>query len=882
MTAEIINVGNEVTSGAVVNTDAAYIAARLFEMGVNCYAQTTVDDDPKRLSLTLLLALSRSDAVILSGGLGPTDDDLTKETAAKVLGLKLTEDKKVLEHLENYFAKKGEKLPEKAKKQAMVIKGAKVLYNQNGTAPGFIVEKDGKAVVILPGPYNELTEMFEKYVYGYLKEKAKGHTESLSLNISGVGESNIEARLKGLTGLENPVIATYIHGGEVEIKITAKGGSKKQAQDTVRVFADRLKGYFGKHVYGENFASVEEYVVEKLKEKKYSISTAESCTAGLVSNRITAVSGASSVFEMGVVAYSDEIKINALGVNPDTIRTYGAISGQTAAQMAQNVINLTKSSIGVSVTGNAGPTASENKPVGLVYIGFSDGKKTAVRKLELTGNRERIRMFCAAYALDMVRRYLDDDPDLLSRMTPVGEEVVPFSSYELPKICEFLDLMPFCTQKDEGKKVKTLETDDLSAQKTGQENDGVSGAREIKFRILLEKMRGFADAPQETEFETTEFLSEREFANAFGEGPHEPFDIKEFWQNLKQKNARRKVLRGQKKAERKRLKEERQNAPKQKKGFIKTVFGCKGDSLLTILIRTVCWLLVVAVLCLGGFVGKYYYDNAQNEKFILSCAENFKKPQYLKRGQNGVLKGFEALLEQNNQCCGWLTLSGAEISLPVYKTGDNLFYQNHGTDQRYLLGGTPFVDCACNLTHTNRSQNIIIYGSKRNGLQNLNKYRDLDFYKQNAVFSFADLRDVRQYKIFAVSLVNAQPFDDDDRVFNYRYSVFEGNNAIIEYANLLKARSIINTGVDINFDDNIITLSLVADDFDSARLLVIARQVREGEQATVETDAANYNEDCIFPAAYTGQKPVAVKIEQSSFVSSLEITQSQTNSTVSD
>ena len=868
MTAEIINVGNEVTSGAVVNTDAAYIAARLAELGANCYAQTTVDDDPKRLSLTLLLALSRSDTVILSGGLGPTDDDLTKETVAQVLGLELVENQKVLEHLKNYFAKKGDVLPEKAKKQAMVIDGATVLHNQNGTAPGFIVEKDGKTVVVLPGPYNELTEMFDSYVSPYLKEKAKGHFATLSLNISGIGESKVEERLCGLTRLENPIIATYIHAGEVELKITAKAGTDKQAKETVRIFANRLKEYFGKHVYGENYGLVEERVVEQLKQKGYTISTAESCTAGLVSNRITAVSGASSVFEMGVVAYSDEIKINALGIDPEIIKTYGAISKQTAALMAQNVVKLTKSNLGVSVTGNAGPTASENKPVGLVYIGISDGKKTAVRKLELLGNRERIRMFCAAYALDMARRYLDGDQNLLSRMTPVGEEVVPFSSYDLPDLCEFLDLMPFCTQKSEGKKVAAKPNREETKQPDGE---NIFTAGKMRFETIISKMREFAEAPAEdTAFEPTQFLSEQEFADAFGDGEHKPFDIKEFWQNLKKATARRKVLLQQKKAERKRQKEQRKNAPKQKKGFIKTVFWCKGDTVAAIIIKTVCWLLVAAVLCLGGFVGKYCYDNAQNEKFIQSCAENFKNPQYLKHGPSGVLKGFETLLEQNNQCCGWLTVGGADISLPIYKAGDNLFYQSHGTDQRYLAGGTPFADCACTLSKTERSQNITVYGGGKNGLQNLNSYRDLDFYKQNAIFSFADLYAVRQYKVFAVALVNTKPANDNDTVFNYRYSTFEGNNAVIEYANTLKSRSIIDTDVEINYDDNLITLSTVTDDFDGARLLVVAREVREDEEAKVDTDGANYNEDCIFPAAYTGQKPVAVKMPQSS-----EITSSQ-------
>ncbi|MBQ0110529.1 MAG: competence/damage-inducible protein A, partial [Oscillospiraceae bacterium] len=876
-TAEIINVGNEVTSGAVVNTDAAYIAARLFELGVTCYALTSVDDDPRRLALTLLLALSRSDTVILSGGLGPTDDDLTKETVAKVLGLSLVEDKKVLGDLQNYFAKKGDVLPQKAKKQAMVIQGAKVLYNTNGTAPGFIVEIKHKTVIVLPGPYSELTEMFGLYVIPYLKEKTNRSRATVILNVAGIGESSVEEKLRGLTRLSNPVIATYVHGGEVELKITAEDKNGKKAQEMCRIFADRLKEYFGKHIYGENYNSVEEKVVEQLKEKGFTISTAESCTAGLVSNRITAVSGASSVFEMGVVAYADEIKINALGVKADTIKTYGAISEQTAAQMAQNVIKLTKSNLGISVTGNAGPTASENKPVGLVYIGLSDGKKTAVRKLELSGNRERIRMFSAAYALDMARRYLDNDPDLLSRMTAVGEKIVPFSSYILPIPCEFEDLLLLCTKKQEGEGLKFFETDNKgdasggkhdkkdAATAQSKENGGKNEkdiawllqAGKVRFNALMEKLSEYGEESSsdgEPEFTPTEFMSEQEFVEAFGEGDHKSLDVKEISDKtaytLQKKYEQFKAARKNAKEERARLKEEQKNMPKVKKGFVKTVFPYKGDRLPTVLLKCLCLLTAAAIIFCGVCVGKYFYDNNKNREFIADCANNFKKAEAYIPGKRGILKGFTPLIKQNSECIGWLTVEQTGISLPLYQTRDNDFYQTHGTDKRYLDGGTPFIDCASLITADEHSQNIVIYGRKNNGLQNLEKYRDINFYKKNPLVSFADLWGIHQYKIFAVALVNTDPADDNGNVFNYRYSRFDGNNALIEYANALKKRSMINTKIDVDYADNIITLSIPANDFDSARLLVAARELREDETIAVDTEIAEYNQDCIYPKAY--------------------------------
>lgn len=407
MTVELISVGTEILLGNIVNTNAAYLAEKCAGLGLSCYYQTVVGDNAARLEETIRLAMSRSDIVILGGGLGPTQDDLTKETAAKVCGKKLVEDKATKDAIEAFFELKGWNPTENNWKQAMVPEGCIVLPNDNGTAPGIIIETENNKVILLPGPPNELVPMFETSVKPYLMGLQQEVLYSATVKICGRGESFVEDDLKDLIETqENPTIATYAKTGEVHVRVTAKAESEKAAKQLVKPMVKELKSRFGNLVYStkEN-VTLEESVVELLLANKLTISTAESCTGGLVAARLINVPGVSEVFKTGHITYSNKAKRRILGVKKSTLEKFGAVSEQTAGEMAKGIGAITKADVGVAITGIAGPDGgSDEKPVGLVYIGCFVKGKLEVNKYNFSGNRAKIREASVTAALTLARQ----------------------------------------------------------------------------------------------------------------------------------------------------------------------------------------------------------------------------------------------------------------------------------------------------------------------------------------------------------------------------------------------------------------------------------------------------------------------------------------------
>ena len=407
MTVELISVGTEILLGNIVNTNAAYLAEKCAGLGLSCYYQTVVGDNAVRLEDTLKLAMSRSDIVILGGGLGPTQDDLTKETAAKVCGKTLVEDAASKEAIAKFFELKGLEPTENNWKQAMVPEGSLVLPNDNGTAPGIIIETDNNKVILLPGPPNEMIPMFETSVRPYLMGWQQEVLYSTTVKICGRGESYVEDDLKDLIESQtNPTIATYAKTGEVHVRVTAKAESEKAAKQLVKPVVKELKSRFGNLVYStkEN-VSLEESVVELLLANKLTISTAESCTGGLVAARLINVPGVSEVFKTGHITYSNKAKKKILGVKKSTLDKYGAVSEQTAGEMAKGIGAITKADVGIAITGIAGPDGgSEEKPVGLVYIGCFVKGKVEVNKYNFSGNRAKVREASVTAALTLARQ----------------------------------------------------------------------------------------------------------------------------------------------------------------------------------------------------------------------------------------------------------------------------------------------------------------------------------------------------------------------------------------------------------------------------------------------------------------------------------------------
>lgn len=406
MTVEFICVGTELLLGNIVNTNAAYLAEKCAGLGLSCYHQSVVGDNEQRLSEALQTAVKRSDIVILSGGLGPTEDDLTKEVAAKVMGRELVEDEASRAHIEAYFAEKGMTPTENNWKQAMMPAGGIVLPNPNGTAPGAIIQEGQTHVVLLPGPPHELVPMFENHVVPYLKNLEPGVISSQTVKVCGIGESRVETLLMDLIdGQENPTIATYAKLGEVHIRVTAKAESEKDARKLIKPVVKELKSRLGNNVYTtDEEVTLEKAVVDLLIANGLTVTCAESCTGGLLSARLINVPGVSEVYKSGYVTYSNKAKRKILGVKKSTLEKYGAVSSQTAEEMAKGLAFLVKSDVAVGITGLAGPDGgTEEKPVGLVYIACSVKGKVTVKEYRFAGNRMAVREAAVSAALVLMR-----------------------------------------------------------------------------------------------------------------------------------------------------------------------------------------------------------------------------------------------------------------------------------------------------------------------------------------------------------------------------------------------------------------------------------------------------------------------------------------------
>ncbi|MCI5598394.1 MAG: competence/damage-inducible protein A [Ruminococcus sp.] len=409
MKAEIIAVGTELLLGDILNSDAQYLSKQLSSLGIEMYHQSVVGDNAKRLEEVLAEAFSRSDLVITSGGLGPTEDDLTKETGCKYFGKKLVEDKKALEMLKDYFARINRKMTENNFKQALVPEGSIVLYNNNGTAPGIIIDDNGKILVMLPGPPRELNPMFEQYVKPYLAAKQEYIFVSRVLRVSKIGESTTEYLLRDLIDNQtNPTIATYVKNIEVIVRLTAKAKNEEEANKLIDPVAEEIYKRLGNNLYAEGDTTISEVVCKKLLEKNITVAVSESCTGGLLSKTFTDIAGISQIFMEGAVTYSNDAKMRRLGVKRETLDKYGAVSAETAAEMAEGIAKSAGTDIGISTTGIAGPGGgTPEKPVGLVYIGLSIFGNVITKEVHFNGNRDVVRVRTVDAVFDSLRRELE-------------------------------------------------------------------------------------------------------------------------------------------------------------------------------------------------------------------------------------------------------------------------------------------------------------------------------------------------------------------------------------------------------------------------------------------------------------------------------------------
>ena len=397
--AEIISIGTEILLGDIDDTNSKYIAEHLKDLGYDIHYMTAVGDNQKRVINVLKRAIERSDLVITTGGLGPTEDDLTRQAIAKATNKNLYQDENLLNSIKEYFDQKNYNMTKNNYSQAFLPEGAKVIKNNWGTAPGILLKESDYMIISLPGVPSEMKKMFSNYILKELQKYSEKTILSKTLHFFGIGESTLETKLKDiLENQTNPTLALLAGEGEVKLRITAKGENKNKLKDMISKKEKLIRKKVGKYIYGVNNTDLAKEIYNILLKRKLTISLAESCTGGLISHRLTQIPGSSKVFKGSYVVYSNEAKINLLDIDREIIKKQGAVSKKTALMMAKNIKDKFGTNIGIGVTGIAGPGGgTADKPIGLVYIGISYGKKNIVHKLNLKYSRSFNKWMTSQY-----------------------------------------------------------------------------------------------------------------------------------------------------------------------------------------------------------------------------------------------------------------------------------------------------------------------------------------------------------------------------------------------------------------------------------------------------------------------------------------------------
>jgi len=411
MKAEIVSTGTELLLGETLNTSAHFLTGKLSSLGIEVDYHTTVGDNPERLEQVLRQAIGRTDLLVTTGGLGPTVDDLTKELVAKVLDLKMELDPSSLEQIKQFFGRRQAPMPLNNEKQAYFPKDSKILPNPIGTAPGVIIEKNGKTVIILPGPPFEMTPMFDNYVWSELQQNIEPGAERMServLKVFGMGESAIEDVLGDLMSLPNLSMTLLAKRAEMHIRLVARSSKKtEEAEEVLKRAEEEIRRRLGNKVFGRDQETMIGIVGQLLKNEQLTIATAESCTGGLLGAALTQEPGSSGFYLGGVVSYSNSLKQGLLGVSEENLLKYGAVSEEVAKEMAARIRLKVGSDLAISTTGIAGPDGgSAQKPVGLVYVGLATPEGVQVEKIQLYGERESVRQLTVQAALNRVRVHM--------------------------------------------------------------------------------------------------------------------------------------------------------------------------------------------------------------------------------------------------------------------------------------------------------------------------------------------------------------------------------------------------------------------------------------------------------------------------------------------
>lgn len=757
MNAELINIGTELLIGDQINSNQTFLVKELANIDVNIYCQNTAGFDPDRLSDLLSVALTRSDVILLVGGMGPNAEDITKQTVCDALGLQMVRHDKSEKRIIEYCQQNGIEADDIIMSMADMPAGSVVFRNDSGMCPGCAIRSSKQCIVMLPSSTVELVPMVRSYVIQYLKQLTDGAVFSQTISVFSMGISvhEVEERLGYLKESRNPTITCIENTGEVQIRVTSKTDTEESARNLAAPLIKDILQIFGSDAYGMNVSGLEEVVVRELKENNMTLSTAESCTAGIISKRITDISGASKVFEIGASTYSSTKKADVLGVSNAVIQKFGAVSPEAAAAMAVGARRLAGSSLAVSTTGIAGPGGgTPQRPVGLVFIALADKERVWVKKVLIQKpgmDRDYVRQVAASHALNLVRIYVETLPNLMP-----GYEVLADNFKDT-----YLDNSNATSRR--GRRSSVVGSSGRQKQKRSV-GDII---RTILFVIALAGFLGSGG-----------YLLNREL------------------QDRASKNDLSKV-------------------------------------------------------------SQYYESNdvqsAQNGIWSGVTLADRELPRDL---QNRLLK-FSELVEKYPDTVGWITVPNTDIDYIVVqdKDGtDNNYYLKHDFKGDSNRNGAIFADYRLNLEYGVKQPNIVVYGHHmKSGLMfnNLIKYDDLSFYKQNPVISFDTIYDEGQWVIFAIMKIDAKE-NNGSPSFNF----MKLGDALADpldfqaFITDVRKHSVINTeaAIAVTTDDELLTLSTCSYEHSNYRTVIVARKVRDNE--TIDVSGVTWAESPIMPKSW--------------------------------
>ncbi len=830
MNAEIICVSQDTLSESSTGFVSSYVSKKLFELGHRTLFETACPPSTEEIKTALTKAINRSDIIILLGGTEHDTYSIAKNAVSLVTGEPLVAGNSALQSVKEYCQSLGVEPTPAHLSASIVIRNCEIYKNTLGLNVGMGVDFNSKKILLLPSAEGELTHMFETKIMSLLS--GNGVNITRSVNVIGLTSAEIEQKLSKLSDRSEFAINIETHGAEHKVLVSVVADSQKDGEALCAKAVAAVTVALGRSVYGVDSKGIQFEAVHSLQAKGLSVATAESCTAGMISEMLTEVSGSSGVFEYGISAYSNRVKTEILKVPAGIISKYSAISSETAIYMAKNVREISGASVGVSVTGNAGPISSEGKPVGMVFIAVADTESYYVERLALSSSlsRDEIRNIAATTALGLIKKYADTFPSSMAGMEKIDMLPIP-EPVAAPVITDDTNI----PEEDVNTVVPSFNVNIEVDTEASPELSGSVSAEDSSTEYVYPMI---FDRDEESEAYNSE--NDYRFANK-GSLAVSAVNLKTNFLSL-----------------------------------VKSFVPVKGDSVKRVISKSVFLISLVTLIVSSAFVIIRLADDGKQRDLLADAQSQWTFDGTLT--DDNTYTAFSPFIETNEDIRGWLDIQGAGVNYPVYQTTDNEFYLTHNMNKEPSRYGALFFDFNCNLDSEVPSRNLVIYGHEmKDGSMfgSLKKYKRLNFYKANPTINLTRLNSQETYKIFSVMILNADPKDDNGYLYNYIKTDFNSYDSFNAWLNEAKERSLINTTVDVNQTDRVLTLvtCIGSSEFSNARLVIMARLTREGETTNVNTADASLNPNPRYPQAwYDKRGEEGYKVPPSSDVTSSDST----------